>query len=225
METQNTQAPVSTTPTAMSTARKALLAGLGLAFFSLFLHYTTATVNIQLWSPPTSMYSVWAPASNTAIGFQYKPWAVWAILALAAVYCTAIGASPFWRRYGYWLAFVLLFCLSPWQDNLIPFIAWIIVGVAAFLNGRELKARPDLSTLARPRAELRRPGGRPNSNESACSQSRRFADGKSRLFCAGRVRIVARELARVCCALSEAVLKNGPSEKRTHFSPNDEPVR
>jgi hypothetical protein len=132
------------TPTIpMSKARKVMLAALILGFLSLFGHYggtsgTYLSPAVPGTTKTATFYNVDTPG---VVGYKYYPKAPYVIVGLLVVFGTAMHTLPFWRRYGYWLAFALFFWavfigLAPGSGLGIWPIPWLMIGAAAYINGK-----------------------------------------------------------------------------------------
>lgn len=116
------------------TPRNLMLCALALSFLALFGKYQWGVYNFTAVGP---FVDISVPIPQTATGFQLKPHAAFIIVGLAFVFGTSLREHPFLRRWGYWLAVLLLAFATC--NGFLSFGAFVLACVAAYLHAKELK--------------------------------------------------------------------------------------
>ena len=133
---KTTPAPLSLTVGAnASRARNLMLCALALSFLSLFQKYT---VSVYPLSIPGTFVNITVPIPQTESGFGIKPFAVFVLLGLLAVFGSGLREAPFWKRWGCWIALALLICFASLESFLF-LGALALTGFAIYFNGRAQK--------------------------------------------------------------------------------------
>lgn len=134
-----------------SIARKLMLAALLIHLFSLFLPYRDSQndgspVYLEKWHV-VAIQGV----TQVQTGFQEKPYAVYVIIGLLVLFGTDLYKKPLWKRFVFWISFVLLILFAfggaPLRTSggKLSMFCLAIVLIAAYLNEKELK-RKDVSS-------------------------------------------------------------------------------
>jgi uncharacterized membrane protein YoaK (UPF0700 family) len=130
-----------------SLARKLMLAALVIHLFSLFLPYRDSQnegspVYLEKWHV-IGIQGV----SKELTGFEEKPYAIYVIIGLLVMFGSDLYEEPIWRRYIYWISFVLLICFAfggaPFRTSggKLAMFCLAIVLIAAYLDRKEIKRR------------------------------------------------------------------------------------
>jgi hypothetical protein len=119
----------------MESARKHLLCAIGLSLVSLCFTYK-GEIEMNTVALPGSEISVPGRQTVTMSGFEYRPLAVFVLLPLLLVVGTPIQRAAFWQRYGYWLVFGAMVCLTPWYSGMVCAASLGLAGWAAYEHAR-----------------------------------------------------------------------------------------
>jgi hypothetical protein len=128
----------------MSTARKLVLLALLIHFISMYLPYQDSEKTISPFG--FNGVDIYGTIPERT-GIQVKPYGIYVISALFIVFATSIAEEQLWRRYGYWVSFVLLLLFATGGAILrtsggnLSLVSLGLVIVAAYLNGKDLRRK------------------------------------------------------------------------------------
>lgn len=130
-----------------SNARKLMLAALLIHLFSLFLPYRDSQADgnpiyLEKWHV-IGIQGV----TQEKTGFQEMPYAVYVIIGLLILFGTDLYEEQLWKRFVYWISFVLLvwfaFGGAPLRTSggKVSMFCLAIVLISAYLNEKEFKRK------------------------------------------------------------------------------------
>lgn len=122
-------------PATNSLAQKALLAGLVLCFFGMFGKFDAGAQHTYIAGP---VENAWSTQRITQTGWEMHPHAIYVLIGLAIVFLSPLRLNPFCRRFGYWIASVLLafYVILP---GFLVLAGGVLALIAAFLSIGEAK--------------------------------------------------------------------------------------
>jgi uncharacterized membrane protein YoaK (UPF0700 family) len=137
---------------ALSIARKLMLVALVVHLGSLFLPYRDSEKEGDVYYMEKWHVVGLQGVSAEKTGFEEKPNAVYVIIGLLVLFGSDLYEEQVWRRYVYWISFVLLvvfaFGGAPFRTSggKIAMICLATVLIAAYLNEKGLKQNNISST-------------------------------------------------------------------------------